>query len=157
MVSRHVHGCPSLSWPKRKPPHLLEDENKGPSQPPYWFFWSGKRHKTSLGLVFQNCVQKTGFSFPLHPSSRWRNYPGGCIQIRSAPEHGVIEIHSWHDCIQSHLLEGLPRDDQDSTATFREQLNRDTYEGRPPPPQTPTIPPHPPIFTLDRWTSNVPV
>ena len=29
-----------------------------------------ERYETSLGLVFQNCVQKTGVSFPLHPSSR---------------------------------------------------------------------------------------
>ena len=58
MVSRHVHGCPSLSWPKRKPPHLLEDENKGPSQPPYWFSGLEKDTKPPWDSFFKTVFKR---------------------------------------------------------------------------------------------------
>lgn len=66
MFSRHVHGCPSLSRPKRKPPHLLEDENKGPSQPPYWFFWSGKIRNLP-GACFSKLCSKDRILIPSAP------------------------------------------------------------------------------------------
>lgn len=92
MFSRHAESVLSLSRPRGNH-HLLEDENKGPPNYSFTGFSGLKDMKLLPGTCFSKLCLKDRILISA-PFKQTVKLPRGCLQMRSAPESGIIETHS---------------------------------------------------------------